>query len=102
MSLKPILFMTAGLLMAGGAVFYANTLMPAPAPQAPVAALSAPVQTILIAAAVDIPFGTEIRSADLVPRTWPPRRPSTTRGYCSVPPDRRRAVPPSRSAPARC
>ena len=70
MALKPILFMTAGLLMAGGAVFFANASMTPPQAEAapPVAA---PAQTILIAAAVDIPFGSEIRSTDLVPQTWP-------------------------------
>ena len=71
MSLKPILFMTGGLLMAGGSVFYANSLMSsAPPPQA-AAQVAAPAQTILIAAAVDIPFGAEIRSSDLLPQTWP-------------------------------
>ena len=70
MALKPILFMTSGLLMAGGAVFYANTLMTLPPP--PVTAqVAAPAQTILIAAGVDIPFGTEINAANLVPQTWP-------------------------------
>ena len=70
MALKPILFMTAGLLMAGGAVFYANAAMTPPQAQA-TPQVAAPAQTILIAAAVDIPFGSEIRSTDLVPQTWP-------------------------------
>ena len=72
MSLKPVLFMTCGLLLAGGAVFYANSVMTAPAPPAAaVAAAAAPAQTILIAAGIDIPFGAEIKAADLVPQTWP-------------------------------
>ena len=70
MSLKPILFMTSGLLLAGGSVWYANGVMEArPAPA--VEAVAAPAQTFLIAANVDIPFGSEIRRADLVAQTWP-------------------------------
>ena len=71
MSMKPVLFMTSGLLLAGGAVFYANTLMPASPAPAPAVTAEAPAQTILIAAGVDIPFGAEIRTEDLVPQTWP-------------------------------
>ena len=71
MSLKPILFMTSGLLMAGGAVYYANTALTVPPPPPVQAQVAPPAQRILIAAGVDIPFGAEIRSTDLVPQTWP-------------------------------
>lgn len=73
MQLKPILFMLSGLVLAGGSAWYANGILnarpPAPAPVA--AAVLAPSQTTLIAAAVNIPFGAEIRAEDLIGQSWP-------------------------------
>lgn len=70
--LKPILFMTSGLLLAGGSVWMANDMLnDRPAAAAPVETTAPATQTVLIAAAVDIPFGAEIRAEDLTSQSWP-------------------------------
>lgn len=70
MQLKPILFTIVGLVLVGGSVLVSEGLLNQTNNTASASAQT-PQTVILIAAAVDIPFGSEITREQLVPQEWP-------------------------------
>lgn len=74
MRLQPLILSILGIGLAAGSIFLSEGLLNAQPSVAATGAEAEPAQpemTVLIAAAVDIPFGAEISETDLMPQTWP-------------------------------
>lgn len=72
MRLQPLILSVLGIGLAAGSIFLSEGLLnPQPSVAATGAMPEQPEITVLIAAAVDIPFGAEINEADLMPQSWP-------------------------------